>query len=90
VYKRQLRAAPLPPTVKTRLQEATHREASAETIRQLVHRELEQARQQVLAQLSQAFTEAIQRIYRYVLLLVLAGLVVTWFVPELPLRRSYA
>lgn len=87
---RTLRAAPLPPTVKTRLQEATHREASAETIRQLVHRELEQARQQVLAQLRQAFTEAIQRIYRYVLLLVLAGLVVTWFVPELPLRRSYA
>lgn len=87
--ERTLQAAPLPPTVKARLQEAAHREASTEALQALVQREIDQAREQVLQQLRRAFAEAIGRIYRYVLVLVLAGLIATWFVPELPLRRSY-
>jgi len=76
--------------VKARLQEAAHREASPEALQALVRSEIDRARQQVMQQLRRAFAEAIGRIYRYVLVLVVAGLMVTWFVPELPLRRSYA
>ncbi len=72
-----LQNAPLPPTVKARLQEAVHRTASAEALQALVRREIDQTRQQVLQQLRRAFAEAIGRIYHYVLMLVVAGLVVT-------------
>jgi hypothetical protein len=88
--ERTLQAAPLPPTVKARLQEAARHEVSTEALQALIQREIDQAREQVLQQLRRAFAEAIGRIYRYVLVLVLAGLIATWFVPELPLRRSYA
>lgn len=89
LLEQTLYAAPLPPTVKTRLQQIIHRDGVSEALHTAIRHEIDSAREQVLQQFRQAFTKAIVLIYRYVLVLVGAALVVTWFVPELPLRRTY-
>ena len=43
---------------------------------------------QVQTALKQAFNTAITRIYFFTLFIVAAGFVVTWFIPELPLKKS--
>ena len=56
------------------------------------HQELQQQAQQTSAEaqeaIRQAFNTAITRIYFYTLFIVAAGFFVTWFVPEIPLRKS--
>ncbi|MDQ7041335.1 MAG: hypothetical protein Q9M35_10385 [Rhodothermus sp.] len=87
MLEQALQMAPLPLAIKARLRAAAHYEASvAQT---LIRHEIDRARRQVLEQLRQVFAKAIGRIYRFVLVLVVAGLGVTWFVPEHPLRRTY-
>ncbi len=87
MLEQTLQTAPLPPAVKARLREAAHHDIS--NAQRLIRHEIDRARRQVVQRLRQAFAEAIGRVYRYVLVLVIAGLVVTWFVPERPLRRTY-
>lgn len=53
---------------------------------------LQQRAQQTIAEaqeaIREAFNTAITRIYFYTLFVVAIGFVVTWFIPEIPLRKS--
>jgi EmrB/QacA subfamily drug resistance transporter len=44
--------------------------------------------QQITQGVKEAFARAITKIYFYTIFVAIAGLVVTWFVPEIPLRKS--
>ncbi len=43
---------------------------------------------QVRTALKQAFNTAITRIYFFTLFIVAAGFLFTWFIPEIPLKKS--
>ncbi|GBD00520.1 Multidrug resistance protein 3 [bacterium HR18] len=87
--ERTLRKAKLPPVVEHRLWAAFNGTAAADSLQRFVAQQLGTVREQMLTQLRSGFAEAILRIYRYVLGLILAGFAVTCFIPELPLRRTH-
>jgi len=69
-------------------QQAT--EAALADIRAQLQRQADEVTAQVTRTVRVAFTEAITRIYFYVIFIVAAGIVVTLFVPELELRTTNA
>jgi EmrB/QacA subfamily drug resistance transporter len=92
----QLLANPgTPPAIQSALQEPT---LTAATLVQL-NTQIDQAEQASLSQgqvlaaeidtgVKQAFTSSITKIYAYALPMVLIGLLLSFFVPEIPLRKS--
>ena len=57
-------------------------------LKEQIRQQAQQTVAQVRIALKQAFNTAITRIYFFTLFIVAAGFIVTWFIPEIPLKKS--
>ncbi len=62
--------------------------AQLPALQKQLQRKADQTLVQAKDMLRQAFNRAITRIYFYTLFIVATGFLVTWFIPEIPLRKS--
>ena len=79
------------PLLEEKTQQQLQQGVAAEqlpTIKKRLAQQAERAVKQAQAGIKKAFNTAITRIYFYTLFIIVLGLVVTWFVPEIPLRKS--
>ncbi len=79
------------PMLSSSLQQTLQQPVSAEqlpAIQQQLQQQAKQVGQQVEEAVRQAFNRGITRVYFYTLFIVAIGFVITWFIPEIPLRKS--
>jgi EmrB/QacA subfamily drug resistance transporter len=74
-------------TTRQRLQEGITT-AQLPTLKEQLQQQAQQTIIKLQTTLKQAFNTAITRIYFFTLFIVAAGFVVTWFIPEIPLKKS--
>lgn len=92
----QLSALQVPPAARSSIlaaARASANDAAARTalltqLRSELSERAQQVATQVETSIREAFASAVTRVYFLAIFLVLAGWLVTWFVPELPLRKT--
>jgi hypothetical protein len=78
----------LPAAYKEQIANYSFTESSLPEVKNYLNGQASLLNERITKGVREAFTKAITNIYFYTIFIALASLVVTWFVPELPLRKT--